>query len=208
MNIVGVAPAGVFPPFFFNNIAGVASFFNCLFLLRPRRCSELNVFLSYTYIFWDFSGPRHKYLLFLLHRRLPRFVKALERFHRFEALGGSHRRRHVLTRHFGANVLGRQAVMHALGAPHPPKRLAHLLDQMAFQTPAGLQVLRQGLHHLPESPHPHENFELRVFSLRKLGTVEVTSASGVDLAEALAALKSCSCRLGNRGLLSRGIGLP
>jgi hypothetical protein len=93
------------------------------------------------------------------------------------------------------------------GAPRPPKRLALLLDQVALQTPARLQVLQQGLHHLLvlSLPHPHENFALRVFSLRKLGTVGITSASGVDPAGALAAFTSCSCMFDNCGLLSASI---
>ena len=51
---------------------------------------------------------------------------------------------------------------------------------------------KSGLHHLPvlSLPHSHQNFELRAFSLRKLGTVGVTSASGVDPAEALAEFTS------------------
>ncbi len=100
MNIVGVAKTDIFSTCVFNNIVGVASFFNSLFSLRSRLRIHLNYSLSYTYIFWNFFGSASNYLLFLIHRGLPRFFKALERFRRFESLGGSHRRRHVLTRRF------------------------------------------------------------------------------------------------------------
>ena len=140
MNIVGVAKTDIFSTCVFNNIVGVASFFNSLFSLRSRLRIQLKHSLSYTYIFWNFFGSAPNYLLFLIHRGLPRFVKALKGFHRVEGLGGSRRRRHILTRHF--DVLERQAVTHVLGAPHLPKRFAHLLDPMALSTPSWLQARR------------------------------------------------------------------
>ena len=64
MNIVGVAKTDIFSTCVFNNIVGVASFFNSLFSLRSRLRIQLNSSLSYTYIFWNFFGSAPNYLLF------------------------------------------------------------------------------------------------------------------------------------------------
>ena len=81
--------------------------------------------------------------------------------------------------------------------------------------PRELQVLQQGLHHLPVLarvlPHPHENFELRVFheALAEIGHGGGNLGfRGRSRRERSRRSLRCSCAFDNCGLLSADISPP
>jgi len=57
MNIVGVAPADVFPPFVFNNIVGVACIFNSPFFTPPAPMKRTKCFFIMYIHFLGFLWP-------------------------------------------------------------------------------------------------------------------------------------------------------